>query len=353
MKALGFGVYTRNVLRRILAIVACVSACAAPDHGAYLKNELGFLQLGVRLASEEKEVRRVLAQRGLRVVARLADPHFIALGAATRDGMKSAVRVISPRGVVVASEAALDDLFAPAQVALIEHFGGSIGEYLLVAEARVARGQDAGCVSLYRVLDDGNIVSAVLDVSALGSRACVSNLAPARGGHIAATVAWPGLHALTTPQLDVELAFTTRLLEEQAPLVPVARIVENGDWLARERTRLSTLRLAHAEFSERHAAGVGRAAVALMAGQDTASQVSAYRNAVARVFPNSTESEIMDATTEHIERGWLDPFGRAPESDPTAEPTAGEGEVVEPEPLPIDPPEGQDTRIEPSAQQIR
>jgi hypothetical protein len=357
MKGAAFGVYTPNVLRLLLSIVACLCACAAPDHGAYLKNELGFLQLGVRLASEEKEVRRVLAQRGLRVVARLEDPHFIALGAATRDGLKSAVRVISPRGVVVASDAALDDLFAPAQVALIEHFGGTIGEYLLVAEARVARGHDAGCVTLHRVLADGNVVAAVLDVSALGSRACVSNLAPARSGHIAATVAWPGLHALTTPQLDVELAFTLRLLEEQAPLVPVARIVENGDWLDRERTRLSTLRLAHAEFSERHAAGVGRAAVALMAGQDTATQVSAYRNAVARVFPNSTESQIMDETTEHIERGWLDPFGRAPEGEAGTDPAAGEGEVVEPEAPRLDERDerndGQDTVIEPSAPEIR
>lgn len=353
MNAASSGVYTRTVLRLFLTIVACLSACATPDH-AYLKNELGFLQLGVRLASEEKEVRRVLLQRGLRVVARLEDPSFIALGAATRDGLKSAVRIISPRGVVVASDAALDDLFAPGQVALIEHFGGTIGEYLLVAEARVAKGHDAGCVTLYRILADGNVVQAVLDVSALGSRACVANLAPARGGHIAATVAWPGLHALTTPQLDVELAFALRLLEEQAPLVPVARIVENGEWLDRERTRLSTLRLAHAEFSERHAAGVGRAALALLAGQDIATQVNAYRNAVSRVFPNSTESEIMDQTTEHIERGWLDPFGRGPEGEAPSEPTAGEGTVVEPEALPVDERnEGQDTVIEPAAPEIR
>jgi hypothetical protein len=172
MKVATSGVYTRDVLCLLLAIVACFCACAAPDH-AYLKNELGFLQLGVRLTSEEKEVRRVLSQRGLRVVARLEDPHFIALGAATRDGLKSAVRIISPRGVVVASDASLDDLFAPGQVALIEHFGGTIDEYWLVAEARVARGHDAGCVTLYRVLADGNVVSAVLDGSTSARSALV------------------------------------------------------------------------------------------------------------------------------------------------------------------------------------
>jgi len=356
MKAATSGVYTRAVLRRMLAIVVVLgTACAAPDHGAYLRHEQSYLHVGVRLESEEKEVRRVLMQRGLRVVARLADPAFIALGAATRDGSKSAVRVISPRGVVIASDAALDDLFAPAQVALIEHFGGTIGESLLVAEVRVARGQDAGCVTLYRMLDDGNAVAAVLDVSLLGSRACVANLAPARSGHIAATVAWPGLHALTTPQLEVELAFAHRLLEEEAPLVPVARIVEQGDWLERERTRLSTLRLARAEFSERHAAGVARAALALIAGEDTATQVGVYRNAVANVFPASTESEVMASTTAHIERGWLDPVEHDPARDQAAaEAAAREGQVVEPEALPVDErDDGQDTVIEPHAQEIR
>lgn len=339
--------YNRPVLRALLLALLSTIACAKPDHASYLRNELSFLQLGVQLASEEKEVRRVLAQRGLRVVARLENDSFIALGAATRDGLKTAVRVISRRGVVVANDGALDDIFAPAKVVLIEHFGGNVGDSSFVAESRVTQGQDAGCVTLHRVLPDGNVVAAVLDVSALGSRACVCNLAPARSGYLAGTVAWPGLHALSTPQLDVELAFVETRIGEEPPLIPVLRIARQGEWLERERTRVSTLRLARAQFSERHAAGVARAAVALLLGQDTASQVSLYRNAVASVYPASTEADVMAQTAAHIGRGWLD-AEQAPAGSPAVQGEPHGGEPTEPEPVPVqERADGDATMVEP------
>jgi predicted PP-loop superfamily ATPase len=331
-------VYNRKV-RCLLLVFAfgCLLACGPRPHETYLEQQLRYLQLGVQLTSEEKEVRRVLAQRGLRVGARLESPEFIALGAATRDGQKSAVRVISRRGVVLASDGALDDLFAPTKVALLEHFGGRLGEYLLIAEAHTRRGQDTGCVTLHRILPDGNAVTAVLDIAPLGSRACVSNLAPARAGRMAATIAWPGLHALATPQLDVELAFVEPP-GELPPRVPVVRLALEGDWLERERLRLSTLRLSRAEFSERHTAGVARAAVALLTGQDAATQASAYRNAVATIYPASMESEVVQETVAHIERGWLDAEATAPAGldDPREHSGPGADDVSEPEPLPIE-----------------
>lgn len=312
----------------LVALWLSLASCAAHDYQPFLSRELSFVQLGVQLASEEKEVRRVLAQRGLRVVSRLENPVFIALGAATRDGQKSAVRLLSRRGVVVADDASEDDLFGPGRVSLIEHFGGSLGEYLLVARARVARGHEVGCVVLDRVLPDGSVVQCPLDVSPLGSRACVGNLAPGRAGHMQAKVAWPGLQALTTPELDVELAFIEPRVGQEPAQIPVAHIVP-GAWIDSQATRLSTLRLARADFSQRHAAGVARAAIALLTGQDVAIQVSAYRNALGgEQLPNTTEAAIAADTASHIARGWLDAAPPTPRPDePLVAPSAPIGEV--------------------------
>jgi hypothetical protein len=337
--------------------LALLVACKRYDYQPYLRQELGFVQLGVQLASEEREVRRVLGQRGLRVVARLESESFIAIGAATRDRSQSAVRVVSRRGVVVADDATMDDLFAPGSVSLLEHFGGTLGELLLLAHARVPRGQDAGCVTLHRVLPDGSVVQCPLDVTQLGARACVSNLAQGRGGRLRATVAWPGLHALTTPQLDVELAFTQARPGQEPPRIPVAHLAL-GPWLDTEGTRLSTLRLGRAEFSQRHAAGVARAAIARLSDKEVATQVDAYRNAVGEVLPGTTEAQVVSETAAHIQRGWLDPSGEpsaetpaeaAPELSP-GESVIGDPTQVEPGPAPAEPAddEGADTVIEPA-----
>lgn len=337
-----------------------LASCTAHDYQPFLSRELGFVQLGVQLASEEKEVRRVLAQRGLRVVSRLDNPAFVALGAATRDGQKSAVRLVSRRGVVVAEDASEDDLFGPGRVSLIEHFGGSLGEYLLVAHARVARGHEVGCVVLDRVLPDGSVVQCPLDVSPFGSRACISNLAPGHAGHMQATVAWPGLQALTTPELEVELAFIEPPVGREPAQIPVAHVVP-GAWIDSQTTRLSTLRLARADFSRRHAAGVARAAIALLTGHDVATQVNAYRNALGSVLPATAEAAIAADTASHIERGWLDsaPATPAPdESQPTSStskdeaPNLATGDVIVAPPRPPEAPNAQDSIDEPGDSQI-
>lgn len=321
------------MLRKLWAGALVLAACASQQEPPpYLNPDLRYWKPGVRIEAEETEVRRVLAQRGLRVVGRLAGPEFVALGAATRDGQHSAVRVISPRGVVVAEDAALDDLFAPAKVVLLEHFGGSFGEYVLVASARLLRGNDAGCVTLQRLLPDGRAIECVLDVGAFGSRACVSNLAPARGGKLRAKVAWPTLSAITTPQLDVEMALVEPLVGHPTPLVPVIKLVEKGKWVETERSRLSMLRLSKASFSERHAAGIARAALARLAGSDDATQADVYRAAVAGVMPASPEAEIVGATAAHIERGWHDGEARPEGAPAIVEP----GDELPPGELPIE-----------------
>ena len=88
--------------------------------------------------------------------------------------------------------------------------------------------------------------------------------------------------------------------------MPVAKIVQDGSWLEEERARLEASSRANAEFEERHALGVARAAIALLAGLDREAQVAAYRSSVGRVMPGSQAALIVTDTLDYLERGWAD-----------------------------------------------
>ncbi len=290
-----------------ISVSALLFACGPtirPE--AHFANERSFLRLGVELEEEDAAVRRVLAQRRLSVVSEVRGPFFIALGAVTYDERLSAIRVISPRGVIVAEDAAQDDLFAPASLQLLEHFPATLGEYHLVAWSRAARGRELGCVSLTRLLPDGSPVSAILDVGEFGPRACVADLRASGERRLRALLAFPGLFSGQTPSLFVELAFQAVPIGREAPRVPVAKIVQDGTWLEAERARVEASARADAGFEERQALGVARAAIALLAGLEREAQVAAYRSTVGRVMPGSEEAAVVVDTLDYLERGWAD-----------------------------------------------
>lgn len=301
---------------------------------SYLQNEFALVPKGVDVEAEEREVRRVLRQRGLDVVSEVRGAGFVALGAANLSGEKTALRIITGRGVVLAEDAASDDLFSAGRVALDAEFAPALGDYVFVASERTAARADRGCVTLTRILPDGNVVPALLDLGPLGSRACVSSVAHGERGRLSASVAWPSLTLIETPEIHVELAFADTPLGREPPRVPVIKLASAGAWLEEERARLMRVDVRGAPFSERHAQGVARAAIALLSGQDTSQQLSAYRVAVNLVPPGSLEQEMAVETADHIEHGWLDA------SDEAALPASGDeavppdAELIEPETAP-------------------
>ena len=72
-----------------------LASCAAHDPHAYLQKELVFLKTGVNLDDEEQQVRRVLAQRNLRVVSRF-DPPCPALSGQRAPAVLPAVEMTGP-----------------------------------------------------------------------------------------------------------------------------------------------------------------------------------------------------------------------------------------------------------------
>ncbi len=283
------------------------------------------MRVGVDRKAEEREVRRVLAQRKLDVVAEVRSPDFLAIGAESIEGNHSAVRVITGRGVMIAEDAQLDDLFAPGSVALLDQFPSRLNDLTLVGFVRSSYGSDAGCVSLRRIMPDGTVVEVVLDVSAFGSRACVLSLQRGARARLDAEVGFPNLALGETAAVRVQLAFKTVPLGKPDPVVRVARAVENSEVLELERQRLNALGCAGAELPARHAIGLARAALSLFTGESTDRQVAAYRECLGIVRPGSREADVVAETLQHMEQGWLDDESEKLTADGAAENASGAG----------------------------
>ena len=299
-----------------------------------MRNEFAFLVPYVDVDEEEKAVRGAFSQGKLLVEDVLRGPGFVALSASSLNHLRSAVRIITRRGVVVGEDADTEDLFGFAQVALLSELARAASAQPLVGLLKTARGCADGCVALYRLIEDGRALPVSVNADRFGSQACVSALRARPEGGFTAEIGWPALSALGSPRLEVDLAFATpRLDRAQEPAVAL-RVVENGDWIRREAARVTSRISANAPFSARHALGVARAALALASGRSMDMQLAAYSEALGRVLKGSPEAEVVATTSGHIERGWSDAELASPEGEADASGEAPEADavVIEPEP---------------------
>jgi hypothetical protein len=300
----------------------------------HLQNELSFIVPYVDVAQEERAVRGVFAQRRLLIEERREGAGYVALGAASFDRTRSAVRIITRRGVVLGEDGDANDWFALARVALLPHLSSPESNRPLLGVLKAARGRSEGCVTLHEVLPDGRVQPVDVQIQRFGSRACVAELRALDEARFIAQIGWPELATLGSPRLEVDLERPPPRLGQAPELASPLRVVEGGDWLDRESVRAARALPPGAPFSARHARGVVRAALALAAGRSTDQQLAAYGAALGRVPPGSPEAEVVAATSAHIERGWSDAEPAAPAEPPpdTAnEPPDPDAVVIEPE----------------------
>jgi hypothetical protein len=322
------------VPRRLLACLMLLGLACRPSLAEqHLQNELSFVVPYIDVLEEERAVRRVFAQRRLLVEERLEGPGYVALSGSSLDRSKSAVRIITPRGVVVAEDGDTQDWFALARVALLHELSPADASQPLLGVLKTARGRGEGCITLYQLLADGRAELVDVQLQRFGSLACVAELRAIDAEHFVAHVGWPELASLGAPRLEVDMERPGPRPGRAPVLVPPLRVIENGDWLDREGARAARALPANAPFSARHAQGVVRAALALAAGRSTHQQLAAYGAVLGRIPPGSPEAEVVAATTAHIERGWSDAAPAAAEPTPVEipnEPPDPDAVVIEP-----------------------
>jgi hypothetical protein len=331
----------------------CLSCGAATQRRAedHLRNELNFFVPYVDLDAEERATREVLAQRNLVIDEEARGEHFRALSASSLDHKRSAVRIITQRGVSVAEDADADDFFALAKVGLVTLASRGTLSETLVGVTKTTRGQDAGCLTLYRVASDGRLSPVELRVESFGSRACVGSLLPVEKASFDAVVVWPTLSAGVTPHLTVELKPVTPPLNAPPAQPLVLRLAETSNWFDSAAHELAEGE-ARPSFAERQARAVALAALALARNEGVAQQLGAYRAGLGGARAGTAEADVMAGTVAHIEHGWSDPEPDPDEQDATRiEPPEVEasGSASEQSPVASPPPAPDDVVIEPNA----
>ncbi len=259
-----------------IAALACLAACGAPqaevDVGAYLR-------VGVDMRTECRSVADALTDGGLEVVARLERPRSCALGAVSADGARSAVRVVTARGIAYAADGRADGLPGGTTVALVAPPGGAVGPEVLVARAPSAT--EGRCVTVLHVDAQGGAREIGLEPGALAVVApaeaptCVTEVLDVDGDGTAE--AWVAIRALTLA------ATATRVPTVRVPLAPGAGVFEyvpppEAHWqrerAARDVARTQARR--DRDFPAAHALAVELALVALLAGEGRAAACAAY-----------------------------------------------------------------------------
>lgn len=294
----------------------------------FMRNEASFLVPFVDVEEEERAVRRVLSQRNLVVEDVVRGPGFAALWASSFDQKRSAVRIITARGVVAAEDGDLQDLFAPRAVRLLSVAVRAPAPETLLGVQVSAEPGAIGCARFYRVLADGRLAEVEARLDRFGAYACLAGLESDGAGAFRGRVAWPPLSAGVVPSLRVDLKPVTPPLGRPAPDTLTLRVRAAGEWVEGAAQELAEGASAQASFAERQARAVAAAALRILRGESADAQLGAYRQTLGGALPSSPEADVMAHTVDHIEHGW---------SEAVAEDAAPSGEEGEEPASPAEP----------------
>lgn len=326
----------------LLAFVCLLSAgCVrARERRAeeHLRNELNFLVPFVDLGAEEKAVRNVLGQRKLIIDEVVRGEGYVALSATSFDQRRSAVRIITARGVVAAEDGDADELFGDSKVALFALSTGGEGAQALLGIAKTERGSALGCARFYRVRPDANLAQVDVHVERFGTRACLASLSRDETGTLRAQVGWPSLSAGHPALLSVDMRIDSGRLDQADPDQISIRIAsDEGPFIARELARVGRELGRAGSFAARQAGAVARAALSLCANESSEQQLAAYQSGLGHQPARGADAELVALTRAHIEHGWDDPLPEEPGDDadtvitPGAEPpNPRDNEIIEP-----------------------
>lgn len=200
-----------------------------------------YLRVGVDARQECETTIRALARAGLHVRRRIDGPRSCAVEAASDDGARSAVRVVTVSGVVVARDGGGEGLLRTPQVSLVAPPRSERAIEVLVAREDEARGRR--CVEIFAIDRTGAAreVAVLLD-DVEGDAPCVEHVRPVpqdpEGAVEALTVvSVDGLPAPLRPGLRVPLAVDGRRLVYRPPTEATLRAETQARAAALEAAR--------------------------------------------------------------------------------------------------------------------
>ena len=279
----------------LMALVALVGACGGASVDAPVD---GYLRVGVDAHVECDSVRDSLAEAGLELRSRVEQFGYCALSAASSDERRTAVRVVTARGIVYSADGEVGGLPGATPVAFLAPPGGHAGTELLVARAGselVGR-----CVDVVRVDDAGGAQTIPLDLAALAATvsveasACISDVLDQDGDGMA--------EAYITVRAPSAAAPHARAPAVRVPLAPgetgfVYVAPPASYWQSERRARAELLAhaLSERDFVGAHTIGVELALIARLAGESASAQRGAYDASIAGLSLGAAQQALIDA----------------------------------------------------------
>ena len=356
-RAAAFG--QRAATTRWIALAMLLLACGTTPLPI---DDARHFRVGLDARTEANAIEARLHDRGWETVVRVDGPDAVGLAMRGDEG-RTALRVITRRGVVLAVEAPTESL-ERTEVGLIDAPPDLDGDgFVELLPAATDAALERRCFALLRVLPDGSIAEVTPSFDGLGGSACLEALSDLDGDgrfEVVANVrftalAWGSAPAIALPfaaRLDASSASSaSRASSEssessassassessassassESPRDPVAGahwVLVTGargrEFFERERGDRSTRLLAARESGDVAAAyrlGVELAALARFRGADTRAQIDALRGASSGLVLGPTASHRFAEAVSFIQRGWVD---EARESERGDEPAAGD-----------------------------
>lgn len=276
-------------------LAMCFGACGATPAERPVE---GFLRVGVDMRAECNRTRDSLAAAGLEMVTRVDQPRYCALSAASADGARTAVRIVTSHGIVYSADGALDGLPGATAVSLLPNPGGHAGPELLVA--RAASSLTGRCIEVVQVDARGDASTIPLDLAALAAvtavdeRTCIGDVLDIDADGTAEAYVMVRAVALAAPN--------TGAPQVRVPLAPgpagfMYVPPPSTHWQRERAVRTEQLAVARSarDFAAVHTLGVELALIARLAGESGAAQLAAYDASIAGVSIGAAQQPLVDA----------------------------------------------------------
>ncbi len=280
-------------------LLSLVLGCGGEAQNAAIAHDIATFRAGVDPRTEAAEVRAGLAESGWTIGEELEGEGWVAFDARRPDDGRTAIRVITERGIAAALEVPETEV---AQAISLRRAEGV--DALIVARADPA--QERTCLVLLRVESDGRVTQVPLELGRFGVDACVEEVVDVDGDGEPELVTRVRLYALSRGRTPTVAALLARRPPGYSPASPSAY---GAYWAAEEARVREELVAARRglDVEGAYRAAVELAAMARERGLSTNRQVRAFDEALSGLVLSEAQARGVAAARAHIAGGWPEP----------------------------------------------
>jgi hypothetical protein len=288
-------------------LLALFLGCGGEQQNPAIAHDIATLGSRVDPSREARTVAAGLERGGWTIGEELSGDGYVAFDAVREDDGRTAVRVITGRGIAAALEVPLTEAAQAISLRRVEGI-----EDLIVA--RLDPTHERTCLVLLRVQEDGRVTQVPLELGRFGEEACVEDVVDADGDGAPELMTRVRLYGLSRGETPTVAA----LLAERPPgYSPAPPSAYGGFWESEEARVRGALEEARRrlDVEATYRRAVELAALARERGASTNRQVTAFDEALSGLVLTEAQARGVAAARAHIANGWPEDVDSRPSED--------------------------------------